>query len=123
MLETMQNLAICYLWKKLGGKSAPPGNLREWFRQRKPSGEFFPFLVEPIGKIEKVYTLSPDPENDEVAVLEGADIGSLGKGSATRLPFNKPSGPRSPQIGPVIKRSYSKQKGAGPKVVILERTL
>jgi len=123
MLETMQNLALCHLWKELGEKSVPPGDLREWFGQKKPSGEFFPFLVEPAGKIETLYTLCPDPDNNEVAVLEGVDIGSLGKRSATRLPFNKPSGPNSPQIGPVIKRSYSKEKGAGPKIVILDRTL
>lgn len=123
MLDTMQNLALCHLWKELGENQALPGDLREWFIRKKPFGEFFPFLVEPAGKIEIFYTLCPDPDDDGVAVLEVAEIGSLGKGSATRLPFNKPSGPNSPQIGPVIKRSYSKEKGAGPKIVILDRTL
>lgn len=118
----MQTLALCHLWKEFGGKQALPGSFREWFTRKKSSGEFFPFLVEPAGKIETFYTLCPDPDDDGAAVLEGAEIGSLGRGSATRLPFNKPSGPNSPQLGPVIKRSYSKD-GAGPKIVILNRTL
>lgn len=123
MLETMQNLALCHLWKELERKSAPPENLRQWFMMKDSSEDFFPFLVEPAGKIETVYTLCPDSDDDRVAVMEGVDIGSLGKGSAMRLPFNKPSGPNSAQLGPVIKRSYSKANGAGPKNVILDRTL
>ena len=119
----MQNLALYHLWKEFGEKHIPPEDLRGWFKQKKTSGIFFPFLVESPGKIENFYTLSPDPDDDTVAILEGGNIASLGKGAATRLPFNKPSGPRSPQIGPVIKRSYTKQKGAGPKIVILNQTL
>lgn len=123
MLGTMQNLALYHLWKEFGDKDIPPEDLRGWFKQKRTSGIFFPFLVESPGKIENFYTLSPDPDDDTVAILESANIESLGKGAATRLPFNKPSGPNSPQIGPVIKRSYSKQAGAGPKIVILNRTL
>ena len=119
----------CRIWhfiiygRSLVKKHIPPEDLWGWFKQKKNSGIFFPFLVESPGKIENFYTLSPDPDDDTVAILEGGNIASLGKGAATRLPFNKPSGPNSPQIGPVIKRSYSKQAGAGPKIVILNRTM
>ncbi len=125
MLEIMQNLALCHLWKELEGNKPPPNDLRTWFISGKENdpGKFFSYLVEPAGKIKKFYALSAHPDNEAVAVLESADIGSLGGNSAIRLPFNRPSGPQSPQIGPVIKRSYSKQKGAGPSSKIIKTTL
>ena len=125
MLEIMQNLALCHLWKELEGNKPPPDDLRIWFINGKENdpGKFFPYLVEPAGKIKKFYALSAYPDDDTVAFLESADIGSLEGNSAIRLPFNKPSGPQSPQIGPVIKRSYSRQKGAGPSLKILRSTL
>jgi len=125
MLVTMQNLALCHLWKELEGNKPPPDDLMMWFINEKENdpGKFFSFLVEPTGKIEKFYTLSAHPDNDAMAVLESADIGSLEGNSAIRIPFNKPSGPQSPQVGPVIKRTYSKQKGAGPSLKILKSTL
>jgi CRISPR-associated protein Csh1 len=125
MLDLMQNLALCHLWKELGGKKPIPINLREWFIREKLNdpGQFFSFLVEPAGKIEKYYALSQDSENENCAILESADIGSIKGNSAIILPFNKPSGPKSPQIGPVIKRSYSRQKGAGPVLTTINSTL
>ena len=123
MLEIFQNLALCFLWKELEGNKLPVDDLRLWFIKKKENdpGCFFSYLVEPGGKIEKYYTLSADHENDDVAILESADIGSLEGQEARRLPFNKPSGPQSPQIGPVIKRSYN--KGAGPSLKILNSTI
>ncbi len=125
MLQIMQNLALCHLWKELEGNKPPPDDLRMWFINEKENdpGKFFSYFVEPAGKINKFYALSAYPDNDAVAFLESADIGSLEGNSAIRLPFNKPSGPQSPQIGPVIKRSYSKQKGAGPSSKIIKTTL
>jgi CRISPR-associated protein Csh1 len=125
MLEIMQNLALFYLWKEIEGNRSPPDDLRAWFidKKEKDLGHFFSYLVEPEGKIEKYYTLSADPANDDIAVLESYDIGNLDGKSSTRLPFNKPSGPRSPQIGPVIKRSYDRIRGCGPTLQILNSTL
>jgi len=42
---------------------------------------------------------------------------------ATWLPFMRPSGPQGAQVGPVIKRSYSKAKGGGPSSKILKTTM
>ena len=125
MLDILQNLALCHLWKNLEGNKPLPDDLRQWFvrEKGKDPGRFFPFLVEPSGKIEKYYTLSQSPDDEHGALLESASIESLGDSAASFLPFNKPSGPRSPQIGPVIKRSYSKQKGAGPTLQIITSTL
>ena len=125
MLELMQNIALCYLWMEFKGNKSPPGDLRAWFISEKENdyGKFFSYFVESKGKFEKYYTLSADFENNDIAVLESADIGNLDGNSGIRLPFNKPSGPRSPQIGPVLKRSYNKNKGGGPTLQILNSTL
>lgn len=125
MLDILQNLALCHLWKNLEGNRPLPDDLRGWFVREKDKdpGRFFSFLVEPSGKIEKFYSLSQAPDEEDAALLESADLGSLGENAASFLPFNKPSGPRSAQIGPVIKRSYSKQKGAGPTLQIITSTL
>lgn len=124
MLGIMQNLALSYLWSSLETGS-PPKDLRQWFINEKKnhSGKFFSYLVEPSGKVEKYYTLRADPANKDIAILESADIGSLDGNPATQLPFNRPDGPRSPQIGPVIKRTFSKQKGTGPKIQIINSTI
>ncbi|MCF8090770.1 MAG: hypothetical protein K9L23_22260 [Desulfotignum sp.] len=125
MLDILQNLALCHLWKNLEGNRSLPDNLRQWFVQEKNKdpGRFFNFLVEPSGKIEKYYTLSQSPDDEHGALLESASVESLGINAAAFVPFNKPSGPRSPQIGPVIKRSYNKQKGPGPTLQIITSTL
>lgn len=125
MLHTMQQLALSFLWKEIEGNKLPPDDLRGWFVNKKnnDAGKLFSFLVESEGNIEKYYTLCADPHDYDTAVLESADIGSLDGSSAIRLPFNKPGGPRSPQIGPVVKRSYAKAKGGGPTLTILNSTL
>jgi len=125
MLEIMQNIALCYLWRELEGSKSPPNDLRAWFIQEKEndSGRFFSYFVEPVGKIEKYYTLCADLDNDDTAVLESADIGSLDGNSAVHIPFNKPKGSQSSQIGPVLKRSYDNKKGGGPTLKILNNTL
>jgi len=125
MLDILQNLALCHLWKNLEGNKPLPEDLRQWFihEKNKDPGRFFPFLVEPPGKIKRYYSLRQSPDDEHGALLESAALESLGDNAASFLPFNKPSGPRSPQIGPVIKRSYSNQKGAGPTLQIITSTL
>lgn len=121
----MRNLALCYLWNELEGRRAPPDDLEGWFvaERQANGGRFFPFLVEPPGAIETFYVLSTDPNDADVAVLTSYGIDSLDGNPASHLPFNQPSGPQSPQLGPVIKRTCSKAKGAGPTTKILNATL
>ena len=112
MLEEMKNLALDYLWSK-EGQGEVPDNLDGWFkdiRSKKPE-QIFPYLVEASEKIEKYYTLSPDTDDSDLAVLEVVDFQ---KGDHIRLPFNQASGPRSPALGPVIKRTYVSGEGAKP---------
>ena len=124
MLQKMQQLALSHLWR-MEGEGDIPDNLRQWFvdEKQKDPGRFFTYLVEPSGSVEKYYCLRADPDDRLVAVMESSDIGSIEGNPSARLPFNRPDGPRSPQIGPVIKRSFNKQKGAMPTLRILDATL
>lgn len=121
MLEEMRDLALDFLWSQ-EGQGEVPDNLSEWFkntRLKKPK-QIFPYLVEASENIEKYYTLSPDPDDSDLAILEVADFQ---KGDNLRLPFNQPSGSQSPALGPVIKRTYTTGKGAGPTPKIQTNTL
>jgi len=125
MLEKIQKLTLCFLWQNLNSDKKPHSELREWFNKERHtnSGRFFSYLVEPVGKIEKYYCLSADSKDENTSILEGFDIGSLNDNAAEKIPFNRPSGPQSPQIGPVIKRSYSSNAGPGPSTKILNSTI
>jgi CRISPR-associated protein Csh1 len=118
MLEAMRNLAQDFLCEKLDTEE-PPKDIDEWYRQLRISSseKLFPFLVEDIGAIPKVYVIRKS--GDEV-FLQAEEIRPEIR---NHLPFTKPSGSQSGQIGPVIKRSYSKQKGAGPTGKILKTTM
>ena len=121
MLEEMRDLALDFLWSQ-EGQGAIPDNLNEWFknmRAQKPE-RIFPYLVEASENIENYYTLSPDPDDSDLAILEVADFQ---KGDNLKLPFNQPSGSQSPALGPVIKRTYATGKGAGPTPKIQASTL
>jgi hypothetical protein len=74
MLEAMRRLALGWLQLKLGvGDQADP---EEWYEQVQSSdpARLFPMLVEPGEKIERYYTLRPDPRDEELAVLEVHDF-------------------------------------------------
>ena len=122
MLEEMRDLALDFLWSQEEGQGEVPDALIEWFenmRLKKPE-RIFPYLVEASANIESYYTLSPDPDDSDLAILEVADFQ---KGDNLRLPFNQPSGSQSPALGPVIKRTYATGKGAGPTRKIQVSTL
>ncbi len=120
MLGSMRTLALDYLFQRLGDDS-PPEQLEDWYyKLRRESPErLFQFLVEDTGKVEKVFIISK-PEVHQPAVLHPVDMSpELSK----YLPFIKPTGSRSAQIGPVIKRTFSKAKGPGPKRKTLNNTM
>lgn len=121
MLEAMRQLALDYLFKELGD-GMPPADLDGWFRElrREHPEKLFPFLVEDTEKVKEVYVIEPEPNDPKVASLSSREMTSQ---LAPSLPFTRPSGPQGAQIGPVLKRSYSKQKGPGPSTKILRTTL
>jgi CRISPR-associated protein Csh1 len=121
MLEAMRQLALDYLFKELGN-GVPPADLDGWFsklRHDRPE-KLFPFLVENTEKVNEVYIIAPEPKEHMTASLSSREMTPQ---VASYLPFMRPSGPQGAQIGPVIKRSYSKQKGAGPTTKIIRTTL
>jgi CRISPR-associated protein Csh1 len=127
MLDKMQKLALVRLCERAGGAVDPdPVSFYRRLRHEK-LGWLFPFLVEDIEDDEgasersRYYTVAVDPTDDSVAVLTAHELTSE---AATKLPFNKPSGPRSPALGPVIKRTPPRNKEpVGPKPVTQEATL
>jgi len=121
MLGAMRNLALDYLFMQLGEGQSPPDDLDSWYLNlRKDSLEkLLQFLVEDTGKIEKIYIIR-QAQNEEMVELE---VQEMRPEIAKWLPFMKPSGSQGAQIGPIIKRTYSKEKGPGPSSKILKTTM
>jgi len=117
----MRTLALDYLFDKLGDKNNPPQNMEEWYQRLRNdhSERLSPFLVESGENIERIYILEEDVDNDTVKVVPE----DMTEEKARWLPFMRPSGPQGAQVGPVIKRSYSKAKGGGPSAKILKTTM
>jgi len=121
MLDAMRLLALDYLFEEIGEGDKPLVNIEEWYaelRNTRPE-RLFPFLVERGEHLEKIYSLEYSIK-ENLVTLSAEDM-TLEK--ANWLPFMKPSGSQGAQIGPVFKRSYSKEKGAGPTRKILNTTL
>lgn len=121
MLGAMRTLALDYLYEKLGDRNCVPGDLEAWYRElRADSPEsLFPYLVEGTENAEKVYVIHHSAGSG-LAQLSVRDMtGEIASG----LPFVKPPGARDAQVGPVIKRSFDKAKGAGPSANTLRSTM
>jgi len=120
MLESMRQIALDFLFSKVGGKGLCE-DLESWYESfaREHPEELFPFLVEPSEKITEVVIMAPDSADSALNNLTTREItGEIGK----MLPFMRPSGSQSSQIGPVIKRSFTNRR-AGPSAKILQTTL
>ncbi len=120
MFDAIRTLALDYLFVKLENRE-PPENLEYWYQTlRKDSLErLFPYLVEDTEKVGKVYVIRKD-ENSGCAEVYIRDMTS---DISKYLPFFKPTGSQGGQIGPVIKRNFSKQKGVSPSAKILNTTM
>jgi CRISPR-associated protein Csh1 len=76
-------------------------------------------VAEFPGAGDKVYVIDRDATGALVATAREVD-----ERTKYGFPFRRPSGPRSPQVGPVMKRSYSaKDKSIIPKRLTIEATL
>jgi len=120
MINAMRTLALDYLFDKLGDKDNPPQNLEEWYHKLRTDHpeQLFPFLVESGENVKKIYILEKDIDQDTVRLFPE----DMTEEKVGWLPFMRPSGPQGAQIGPVIKRSYSKL-GPGPSAKILKTTM
>ncbi len=120
MIGAMRSLALDYLLGELEPQAVPE-DLNAWYRElRSKSLEtLFPYLVESTDGIDKVYIISRPP-GGEFATLTVRDMRPE---IASHLPFVKPPGSQDAQVGPIIKHSYTKGKGAGPSAKILNTTV
>ena len=118
MINAMRTLALDYLFDKLGDKDNPPQNLEEWYHKLRTDHpqQLFPFLVEDVSNIEKVYILYPDRADFSMVNMEVEDM-TVEK--ARKLPFKQY---RARAIGPVIKRSKTKD-GVSPNSTTQQATL
>ncbi len=106
MINAMRTLVLDYLFEKLGDKSNFPANLEEWYQELRTvhPERLFPFLVEDVSDIEKIHILYPDRTDSSMVNMEVED---MTEEKAYKLPFKQY---RARAIGPVIKRSKSKDK-------------
>lgn len=120
MLRAMRTLALDYLFQQLEGSHRPPYDLEEWYRNLRTAspGRLFPFLVESTENFDRVYVIQTCPESDCAEVV----VQDMSPEVARHLPFLKQA-PRSPQAGPIVKRSFTPGKGAGPVAKTLDSTL
>ena len=116
----MRQLALDFLYDELSGT----GDQETWYQNLRQNnmGALFPYLIEAArdSLADNYYVLYPDPNNTDVAILEQRVFRS--KEDTKKLPFVK-TPPRSPDIGPVIKRSYDPKDGGGPKKRTLQDNL
>lgn len=127
MIDAVRTMALDYLVGELAGEELPD-DAENWYQNlcRNSPGRMFPYLVEDSGKIATVYIL--EKCSDDLVRLSIQDIvddvGGAGKGcTPDKLPFMRPSGSQSAQVGSVFKRSYDKTKGGGPSEKILVTTM
>ena len=120
MLEAMRIQALDFLFLEVSKKN-PPDQLDIWYQKtiEETPNEIFPYLVEPLGKIETVYIIQKQMD-EPYAILQ---IEEMRPEIEKLLPFVKPTGSQSSQIGPVLKRSFNKNKGAGPSEKIIKTTM
>jgi CRISPR-associated protein Csh1 len=122
LLEAMRALALDYLIKELNGSVIDDAEAEEWYKQLRISEprKLFPYLVEDSGRVNKVFIL--EPESEECVRMVVQEIVGKGEGcTSDQLPFIKPSGSQSAQIGPVIKRTNA--GNGGPSVKIINTTM
>lgn len=127
MIEGMRTLALDYLLQQLSGHSLPD-NPEIWYQNLRNNSTYklLPYLVEDTGKIDTVYVLQKvDKDTVSMTVQDVVNHPNTNNSGCTpdKLPFMKPSGSQSPQVGPVFKRTFDKSKGTGPTGKILKTTL
>ncbi|GAB4118307.1 MAG: hypothetical protein Kow00103_15480 [Candidatus Caldatribacteriota bacterium] len=117
MLRAIRTLALDFIFEKLGDKNNPPVNLDKWYRDLRVTypDKLFPFLVESIDNIEKIYILQADADKNTVKL----SVEDMTEEKALRLPFKQY---RARAIGPVIKRSKNRDE-VSPSLTTQNETL
>lgn len=123
LLDAMYLIALDPLREQLPNGTGDKSDPWKWYlriREERPE-LLFPYLIEaPRGSLSpNYYVLRADPD-EEVAVLEPREF--VPGRDDLRLPFVQSTGSQSGALGPVIKRTYAKDKGPGPSQKINETT-
>lgn len=123
LIGAMRTLALDYLIQRLD-EEQEINDTEKWYRNLRKHGlaKMFPFLVEDSGKIDKVYIIEPESKDRAKLTVQDIEYNSE-PNIVNKLPFMRPSGPQSAQVGPIIKRSYNNASGAGPSEKILNTTI
>lgn len=126
MLQDMRILARNYLKEELD-PDGDDADLEAWYQrvQAEQKNRLFPYLVESGERVPSVYIIEQaEPGVMRMTIQEvSAGEGSGGGCPASLLPFIKPTGSRSSSVGPVLKRTFSRDKGPGPSPKVLNTTM
>ena len=96
---------------QLAPREAAAGDMAPSVRELRKLAEF-----PQVG--ERAYVLAMAPSGELVA--KAIEVGGS---TRYRFPFRRPPGSRSPQIGPVLKRTLDPKNGVGPNATTLAATL
>ena len=122
MLDAMKQIALDHLREELPDDTGDKSKPWVWYlqvREERPE-LLFRYLIEPPrGSLSRNYYVLRADADEEVAVLEQRE---RREGDELRLPFVQSTGSQSGALGPVIKRTYSKDRGPGPSPKINETT-
>ncbi len=124
MLMELRTLGLDYLKQELDPDKAIDSEL--WYQNLRKTNRaaLFPYLVESAGKVSQAFVL--DDVGNGIVKMAPYDVvkDTLSGGCLeSAFPFIKPSGSQSAAIGPVIKRTWSKENGAGPSEKITKTTI
>lgn len=124
VLMELRVLGLDYLKERLEPES--PVDPEAWYQDFRESerARLFPYLVESAGKVSRVFIIEQEDEGlVKVTLQDVVASKQVGGCPESAVPFIKPSGSQSASIGPVIKRTWSTDKGAGPSDKIIKTTL
>ena len=113
MISAMRNLALLDLQQRF--KAYDIVSMSEF--RKKFGVELAPMLVEDAGKVPYVYVLQ---EVQDKPGLVKMWVEELDERKGQRLPFKQQ---REKAIGPIIKRTFGRQKGAGPTITTQRNTI
>ena len=123
MIAAMRNIGLDYIFDEIGrtdhGKL--PFDWYQYIRKNEPE-ILFPYLLEASEVIERVFIIEPTANLSVCSMT----IKEMDKETAKAVPFMRPSGSQSAQVGPVFKRSYQKKGGLdsfSPSPKILNTTI
>lgn len=122
MIDAMSRMGLDYLYSQIGEESQIPLDLMEWYlhTRDKESGRIIRFLSETIPLGRRLLIVSVNRDDTSKLDITPAEIT---ENNQYKLPFVKPVGARSPQIGPVLKLGWNQKGDYSPTRPVIKSTL